>query len=45
LGYSKLYDDVVRVINLNYSDINIQELDDSGWSWNFLRSSRPKAKN
>ena len=45
LGYSKLYDDVVRVINLNYSDINIQELDDSGWSLNFLRSSRPKAKN
>ena len=23
LGYSKLYDDVVRVINLNYSDIDI----------------------
>jgi outer membrane protein assembly factor BamD len=45
LGYSKLYDDVVRVINLNYSDIDIQELDDSEWSWNFLRNSKPEAQN
>ena len=37
LGYIELYDDVEKIINLNYSSNSIQESDDSGWSWNFLR--------
>ena len=45
LGYIELYDDVIRVIDLNYSDKNIKELSDSNWSWNFLRSSKPKVQN
>jgi len=45
LGYEELYEDVVKVINLNYSDSTIQESKDSGWSWNFLRGSKPEAKN
>jgi len=45
LGYEELYEDVVKVINLNYSDGTIQESKDSGWSWNFLRGSKPEAKN
>jgi outer membrane protein assembly factor BamD len=45
LGYIELYDDVMRVIDLNYSGKNIKELDDSNWSWNFLRSSKPKVQN
>ena len=45
MGYIELYDDVVSIINLNYSDINIKESDDSRWSWNFLRSSKPEVQN
>jgi outer membrane protein assembly factor BamD len=45
LGYIELYDDVIRVINLNYSDKNIKELSDSNWSWNFLRSSKPEVQD
>ena len=45
LGYIELYDDVIRVIDLNYSDKNIKELSDSNWSWNFLRSSKPEVQN
>ena len=45
LGYIELYDDVIRVIDLNYSDKNIKELSDSNWSWNFLRSSKPEVQD
>ena len=45
LGYSELYEDVVRILNLNYSEKNVQEIDDSGWSWNFLRNSKPETQN
>jgi len=45
LGYSKLYEDVVRILDLNYSEENFQESDDSGWSWNFLRNSKPETQN
>ena len=45
LGYIELYDDVMRVIDLNYSGKNVKELDDSNWSLNFLRSSKPKVQN
>ena len=45
LGYIELYDDVIRVIDLNYSDKNIRELSDSNWSWNFLRSSKPEVQD
>ena len=45
LGYIELYDDVIRVIDLNYSDKNIKELSDSNWSWNFLRSTKPATQN
>ena len=45
LGYIELYDDVIRVIDLNYSDKNIKELSDSNWSWNFLRNTKPATQN
>ena len=45
LSYIELYDDVIRVIDLNYSDKNIKELSDSNWSWNFLRSSKPEVQD
>ena len=45
LGYIELYNDVIRVIDLNYSDKNIKELSDSNWSWNFLRSSKPEVQD
>ena len=45
MGYIELYDDVIRVIDLNYSDKNIKELSDSNWSWNFLRSSKPEVQD
>ena len=45
LGYIELYDDVIRVIDLNYSDKNIKELSDSNWSWNFLGSSKPEVQD
>jgi outer membrane protein assembly factor BamD len=45
LGYIELYDDIIRVIDLNYSDKNIKELSDSNWSWNFLRSSKPEVQD
>ena len=45
LGYIELYDDVISVIDLNYSDKNIKELSDSNWSWNFLRSSKPEVQD
>jgi len=45
LGYIELYDDVIRVIDLNYSGKNIKELSDSNWSWNFLRSSKPEVQD
>jgi outer membrane protein assembly factor BamD len=45
LGYQELYDDVIKIINLNYSDRDVQESNDSGWSWNFLRNSKPESLN
>ena len=42
LGYTDLYDDVVRVIEINYPDKEIYSSNDDGWSWNFLRSTKPK---
>ena len=45
LGYIELYDDVEKIINLNYSSNGIQESDDSGWSWNFLRNTKPATQN
>ena len=45
LGYIELYNDVIRVIDLNYSDKNIKELSDSNWSWNFLGSSKPEVQD
>ena len=42
LGYTDLYDDVVRVIEINYPDKEISSSNDDGWSWNFLRSTKPK---
>ena len=38
----KIFDeDILKIIKLNYSDKNISESDDSEWSWNFLRNSKP----
>jgi outer membrane protein assembly factor BamD len=42
LGYTDLYDDVVRVLEINYPDKEISTSNDDGWSWNFLRSTKPK---
>ena len=41
LGYEDLREDVIKIIQLNYSDKNISESNDSEWSWNFLRNSKP----
>ena len=41
LGYEDLRDDILKIIKLNYSDKNISESEDSEWSWNFLRNSKP----
>ena len=41
-GYTDLYDDVVRVIEINYPDKEISSSNDDGWSWNFLRNTKPK---
>ena len=41
LGYEDLHDDILKIIKLNYSDKNISESEDSEWSWNFLRNSKP----
>lgn len=43
LGYIELYDDVIRVIDLNYSDKNIKELSDSNWSWNFFKEFKTRS--
>jgi outer membrane protein assembly factor BamD len=42
LGYIELYDDVKNVIALNYSDKDILSSEDSGWSWNFLKRTKPQ---
>ena len=44
LGYEDLRDDILKIIKLNYSDKNISESEDSEWSWNFLRNSKPDPK-
>ena len=41
LGYEDLREDVLKIIQLNYSDKNVSESNDSEWSWNFLRNSKP----
>lgn len=41
LGYEDLREDVIKIIQLNYSDKDISESNDSEWSWNFLRNSKP----
>ena len=42
LGYSDLYEDIVKIIELNYDESEFEQADDnSGWSWNFLRNIRP----
>ena len=45
LGYEDLRQDILKIIELNYSDKNFVESDDSDWSWNFLRNSKPKPNN
>ena len=34
LGYEDLREDVLKIIQLNYSDKNVSESNDSEWSWN-----------
>ncbi len=41
LGYEDLREDILKIIKLNYSDKDYVESDDSEWSWNFLRDSKP----
>ena len=41
LGYEDLREDILKIIKLNYSDKDIIQSDNSEWSWNFLRNSKP----
>jgi len=41
LGYEDLREDILKIIKLNYSDKDYVDSDDSEWSWNFLRDSKP----
>ena len=42
LGYYDLLDDLKVVININYPNKESRQTsDERGWSWNFLRNSRP----
>jgi outer membrane protein assembly factor BamD len=44
LGYSELLEDVILIISLNYSDEESKQPEDnSGWSWNFLKNSKPSS--
>ena len=41
LGYEDLREDILKIIKLNYSDKDIIQSNNSEWSWNFLRNSKP----
>lgn len=41
IGYNELHEDIVKVIELNYSDKKTDDSEKSGWSWNFLKDSKP----
>ena len=41
LGYEDLREDILKIIKLNYSDKDIIKSNNSEWSWNFLRNSKP----
>ncbi|MFL2721553.1 MAG: outer membrane protein assembly factor BamD [Gammaproteobacteria bacterium] len=40
LGYEELLDDTRAIIKLNYAD-KVDTSEDDGWSWRFLRGSKP----
>ena len=42
LGYEDLHEDILKIIKLNYSENNTTELENSNWSWNFLKNSQPE---
>ena len=42
LGYEDLREDILKIIKLNYSESNTTELENSNWSWNFLKNSQPQ---
>ena len=41
LGYEELLDDTKAIIKLNYADKIVDTSEDDGWSWRFLRGSKP----
>ena len=42
LGYSELLEDTKNIISLNYSEQDSKApKKQSGWSWNFLKDSKP----
>ena len=41
LGYEELLDDTKAIIKLNYADKILDTSEDDGWSWRFLRRSKP----
>lgn len=41
LGYEELLDDTKAIIKLNYADKILDTSEDDGWSWRFLRGSKP----
>ena len=46
LGYYDLLDDLRVVININYPNEESKlASDERGWSWNFLKNSRPNRSN
>ena len=46
LGYSELLEGVVKIISLNYSDRESQDVNESSnWSWNFLKDTKPTSSD
>ena len=41
LGHEELIDDTKAIIKLNYADKIVDTPEDDGWSWRFLRGSKP----
>jgi outer membrane protein assembly factor BamD len=46
LGYIELLEDTKKIISINYQDEQSKKSEDkSGWSWNFIRNSKPESSD
>ena len=46
LGYVELLEDTKKIISINYQDEQSKKSEDnSGWSWNFIRNSKPASSD